>query len=63
MAQGPSWWYMHYSAKMDSSEKDSGRLAGHEDWCLLSSFEVSQILQVGGSLLVLYALPEPPVVG
>ena len=24
---GSSWW--HHSAKMDSSEKDSGRLVGH----------------------------------
>ena len=62
VVQGPSWWYMHQSAKTDSSE-DSGMSAGHMDWCLLSSFELSQILQVGGSLLVLYALPEPPVVG
>ena len=23
---GPSWWYMHLSAKMDSSAKDPGRL-------------------------------------
>ena len=25
----PSWWCLHYSAKMDSSEVDSGRLVGH----------------------------------
>ena len=27
MTQGPSWWFMHLSAKTDSSTKDSGRLA------------------------------------
>ena len=26
LAQGPSWWHVHLSAKMDSSTKDSGRL-------------------------------------
>lgn len=29
VTQGPSWWCTHYSAKTDSSEKDSGRLVGH----------------------------------
>ena len=50
------------SAKMDSSEKDSGRFVGHMDWLLLSPFHLSQILPVGGSLLVLSSLPGPPVV-
>ena len=26
LVQGPSWWCLHLSAKMDSSAKDSGRL-------------------------------------
>ena len=26
LAQGPSWWRVHLSAKMDSSAKDPGRL-------------------------------------
>lgn len=30
--QGPSWWQVHRSAKMDSSEAGSGRLAGQMDW-------------------------------
>ena len=52
LTQGPSWWCVHYTAKMDSSEKDSGRLVGHMDWRLLSPFDLSQIILVGGSLLV-----------
>ena len=47
---------------MDSSEKDSGRFEGHMDWCLLSPFDLSRILPVGGSLLVPCSLPGPPVV-
>ena len=31
LTQGPSWWHVHYSVKIDSSEKDSGRLVGHMD--------------------------------
>ena len=30
----PPWWHAHFSVKMDSSEKDSGRLVGHKDWYL-----------------------------
>ena len=41
LTQGPSWWRVHHSAKMDSREKDSGRLVGHIDWSLLSLFELS----------------------
>ena len=47
---------------MDYSEKDSGRLVGHMDWRLLSPFDLSRILPVGGSLLVPHSLPGPPVV-
>ena len=52
---------MHCSAKRDSSEKDSGRLVGHMDWCLLSPFDFSQILPGGGDLLVPLSLPRPPL--
>ena len=62
LTQGPSWWCTHSSAKMESSEKDSERLVGHMDWRLLSPFDLSQILPVGGDLLVLSSLPGPPVV-
>ena len=48
--QGPSWWHVHCSAKMDNSEKDSGRLVGHVDWHLLAPFDLSRILPVGGDL-------------
>ena len=34
---GSSWWQTHHLVKMDSSEKDSRRLAGHKDWHLLSN--------------------------
>ena len=53
----PSWWCMHYSAKMASSKVDSGRLVGH----VVSPFDLSQILPVGGGLLVPCSLPGPPV--
>ena len=59
---GSFLWHLHGSAKMDSSKKDSGRLVGHMDWFLLSPFDLSQILLVGGSLLVPHSLPGPPVV-
>ena len=35
-------------SEMDSSEKDAERLVGHMDWHLLSPFDISQILLVGG---------------
>ena len=47
---------------MDSNEEDSGRLVGHMDWCLLSSFDLSRILLVGGVLLVPGSLPGAPVI-
>ena len=59
---GPSWWHTHHSVKMDSNEEDSGRLVGHMDWCLLSSFDLSRILLVGGGLLVPGSLPGTPVI-
>ena len=62
LTQGPSWWHTHRSTKMDFSKNDSGRSLGHTDWHLLSPFDLSQILPVGGSLLVLRSLPRPPVV-
>ena len=61
LTQGPSWWRAQHSAKMDSSEKDSGKLAGCVGRSLLSPFELSQILLVGGSLLVSHSLPGPHV--
>ena len=40
-----SWWHMHLSAKMDASEKDSGRWS--DVWCLLLTFpELFQLLVV-----------------
>ena len=42
----------------DSSEEDSGRLVRH----VASPFDLSQILPVGGGLLVSYSLPGPPFV-
>ena len=48
---------MHCSAKRDSSEEGSGKLVGH----VASPFDLSQILPVGGGLLVLCSLPGPPV--
>ena len=62
LTQGPFWWPWNRSAKMDSSEEDSGRLVGHVDWRLLSPFDLSRILLVGGGLLVPCSLPGSPVV-
>ena len=56
LTQGPFWWCTHQSAKMDSSEKDSGRLVGQMGWSLLSPFDLSRILPVSGNLLVLHSL-------
>ena len=47
-----SWWFIHCSAEMDSSEEDSGRLVGR----VVSPFDFPQILHVPCSL------PGPPVV-
>ena len=58
--QGPSWWHVNPSAKMASSKK-SVNLIGHIKCSLLSLFDLSQILQVGGSLLVPHSLPGPPI--
>ena len=44
LAQGPSWWYMHLLAKMDSIAENSGRLG--KAGCLLSPTSPSQILPV-----------------
>ena len=42
---GPSWWRKHLSAKVNSSVRVSGRLAGRiMDSCLLSPFGPSRIL-------------------
>ena len=47
-------WSLHsdcvpVSAKVNSSEKDSGKLVGYMNCSLLSPFDLSQILLVGGS--------------
>ena len=55
-------WHTHGSSKMNSSKEDSGMLVRHMDWCLLSPFDLSRILLVGGSLLIFYSLPGLPVV-
>ena len=65
----PSWLPVRHAArshgcpcvKMDSSEEDSRRSAGHKDWSFLSPFDLSRTFPVGGSLLVLRSLPGPPV--
>ena len=46
LTQGPSWCQAHLSAKMDSSPRVSGRLAGHMVWHLLPPFDPSWILLV-----------------
>ena len=52
------WSCMHSSAKMDSSKEDSGRSVGY----VMSPFDLSKILPVGGALLVLCSLPGSPIV-
>ena len=47
---------------MDSSEEDSGRVAGHLDRYLLPPFDLSRNLHVGGSVLALSSLPGSLVV-
>ena len=47
LTQGPSWWRVHLSDKMGSSEKDSGWLVGYIiGWHLLPPFGPFQILPV-----------------
>ena len=46
LTQGPSWWRVLLSAKVDPSAKDSGRLAGHiMGWHLLPAFVPSESSQ------------------
>ena len=40
----PCGWHMHGSAKMDSSEEDSGRLVGQMDWSLLLTSKFFQLM-------------------
>ena len=54
----PSWQRTHSSVKMESITEDSGNLVGH----VVSPFDLSQILPVGGGLLVPCFLPGPPVI-
>ena len=49
LTQGPSWWHTHCSAKMDSSEEDSGRLAGHMDWHFLFLLHFPEFFQLVGA--------------
>ena len=51
-----------HMVEMNSREEDSGRLVGHVDWHLLSPFDLSQILPVGGSFTIPNSLPGPPIV-
>ena len=37
-------------------------LVGYLDWCLLSPFDLSEILLVGSILFVPQALPDPPAI-
>ena len=55
--QCPSCWYTHCSAKMDSSEEDSGRLVAQ----VASPFDPSHTLLVGGICLVPCSLLVTPV--
>ena len=52
--KGLSWWLIHCSAKMDTTEK----VVGHVVFLL----DLSQTLLVGGYLLILCSLPGPPVI-
>ena len=46
-----SFLVVHTSLSQDGFQrKDSGRLVGHMGWHLLSPFDLSRILPVGGSL-------------
>ena len=58
LTRSPSWWCTHCSAKIDASEKDSGRLVGH----MASPLDLSQTRLVGGSLLVPCSFLGSPVV-
>ena len=51
LTQGPSWWCERHLANVNSSEKDSGRLVGHIDCCLLSPFDLSWNLPVSFAFL------------
>ena len=55
LTQGPSWWYTHLSAKLDSSVRVSGRPVG----CMVSSFLFvpSQILPVRNTTFLI----RPPL--
>ena len=54
VVSGQSFWLMVLpsgaciAAKMDSNEKDFGRLVGHMDWHFPSPFDLSRILLIGG---------------
>ena len=54
VVSGQSFWLMVLpsgaciAVKMDSNEKDFGRLVGHMDWHFPSPFDLSRILLIGG---------------
>ena len=54
----PSWWCAQCSAKMDPSERDSGMWSD----TVVSPFDLSWTLLVGGGLFVPFPLLGPPVV-
>ena len=56
LIQSLSWWHTHCSAKMDASERDSGK------WTERSLLDLSQTLLAGGGLLVPYFLSGFPVI-
>lgn len=62
LTQGPSWWQVNLSAKMDSSAKDSGRLIRHlMGWHLLPAFgpsDPSQLVFWSSTM----SLSRPPIV-
>ena len=53
LAQGPSWWHMHLSAKMDSSVKNSGRLV--VSFFLLAPLKISQLVFRGSTTFLIGA--------
>ena len=53
-----SWWCTHCSARMDASERTSGMWSD----TVVSPFDLSWTLLVGGGLLVPFPLLGPPVV-
>ena len=54
----PPWWHVHFSVKVDSSEKDSGRLIENKDcisFLLLAPLQFSQLLFCGSTIFLIDA--------